>query len=340
MAMSLAPSLQPLPPMSGSTPLGRAVDYMRISITDRCNERCLYCLPENFHDWLPRGEILSYEEILAVVEAAVQRGFKHFRVTGGEPLLRRDVDYFLGELIRTPGVETVQVSTNATRLLELGEALYASGLRRLNISLDALDPDRYQAITHGEVGPVLDGIRHARALGFSSIKLNTVLIRHKNEGEIWPLVEFAASLQVPIRFIELMPVSLTEVLTEKNFLPVGEVMQMLAEKDKLLPVEEKLGHGPARYYRLKKTGAVVGFIGALTNLHFCEACNKVRLTADGFIRPCLGNHGEFDLKPALRPLVDPAKLRECLDQSLAEKPPEHAFRDNWQPQRIMTAIGG
>src|SRR5277367_4673453 len=338
--MILAPSLRTLPAVSGSTPLARSVDYLRISVTDRCNERCLYCLPEQFQAWTPREEILTYEEILAIVEVAVERGFKHFRVTGGEPLLRRDIDTFLWELIRTPGVETVQLSTNGTRLPKLGEALYESGLRRLNISLDALDPARYRAITHGEVAPVLAGIRHAKALGFPSIKLNTVLIRHQNETEIWPLIEFAASLQIPIRFIELMPVSLTEMLTEENFLPVGEVLAMISDRDKLIPQDVKIGHGPAKYYRLKKTGALVGFIGALTNLHFCESCNKVRLTADGHLRPCLGNHGEYNLMPALRPVPDKEGLRASLNQALAEKPPEHAFRNNWQPQRIMTAIGG
>ena len=302
--MLLATSLRPLPVVSGTTPRARAVDYLRISVTDRCNERCLYCMPEQFQAWMPREEILSYEEILTIVEVAVKRGFKHFRVTGGEPLLRREIGYFLRELIRTPGVESVQLSTNGTRLAELAGDLYASGLRRLNISLDALDPECYRAITHGDVAPVLEGIRRAKAVGFSSIKLNTVLIRHRNETEIGPLVEFAASLQIPIRFIELMPVSLTEMLTEENFLPVGEVLDLLAKNDTLVPLDAKLGHGPARYYRLQRTGAVVGFIGALTNLHFCEACNKVRLTADGHLRPCLGNHGEFDLKPALRPVVD------------------------------------
>jgi cyclic pyranopterin phosphate synthase len=334
------PSLRSLPTVSKSIPAGRPVDYLRISITDRCNERCLYCLPEQFQAWTPRGEILTYQEILAIVEVAVERGFKHFRVTGGEPLLRRGVAGFLRQLVRMRGVETVQLSTNGTRLPEMAEALHASGLRRLNISLDALDPARYHAITHGEVAPVLAGIRRVQALGFSSIKLNTVLIRHQNESEIWPLVEFAAALQIPIRFIELMPVSLTEMLSEDNFLPVGEVLDQLAKKDTLVPLDLPLGHGPARYYRLEKTGATVGFIGALTNLHFCESCNKVRLTADGHLRPCLGHHGEFDLKPALRPLADKTKLRACLDQALAEKPPEHAFRDNWQPRRIMTAIGG
>jgi cyclic pyranopterin phosphate synthase len=338
--MLLAPSLQSLPAVSGSTPQARSVDYLRISVTDRCNERCLYCMPEQFQAWTPREQILTYEEILTIVEVAVKRGFRHFRVTGGEPLLRRDINYFLRELIRTPGVETVQLSTNGTRLPELGEALYESGLRRLNISLDALDPGRYHAITHGDIAPVLAGIRHAKALGFPSIKLNTVLIRHKNEQEIWPLVEFAASLQIPIRFIELMPVSLTEMLTEENFLPVGEVMDLLRRRDTLIPIEDKMGHGPARYYRLQKTGAVIGFIGALTNLHFCESCNKVRLTADGHLRPCLGHHGEFDLKPALRPVVDRNEISSRLDRALAEKPPEHEFRNNWQPHRIMTAIGG
>ncbi len=335
----LAPALQSLPAVSGSTPQGRAVDYLRISITDRCNERCLYCLPEQFQSWLPREEILSYEEILAVVKIAVGRGFRHFRVTGGEPLLRRNVAPFLAGLIRTPGVETVQVTTNGTRLFDLAEELHRSGLRRLNVSLDALDSDRYRDITRGDVAPVLAGIERARALGFS-LKLNTVLIRHRNEGEIWPLVQFAAARQIPIRFIELMPVSLTEMLTEENFLPAGEAMGLLARHDTLEPLEKKLGHGPAKYYRLQKTGATVGFIGALTNLHFCEACNKIRLTADGFLRPCLGNHGEFDLKPALRPLVDREELAARLGQALAEKPPEHIFRHNWQPQRIMTAIGG
>jgi GTP 3',8-cyclase len=338
--MTLASSLQNLPVVSQTNHLSRVVDYLRISVTDRCNERCLYCMPENFQDWTSREEILTYEEILAVVDVAVARGFKHFRVTGGEPLIRKDIVPFIAALIRTSGVQTVQVSTNGTQLPLLAGPLRNVGLNRLNISLDALDAERYAEITRGSLAPVLAGIRLAKSLGFESIKLNTVLIRHKNEDQIWPLVEFAASLQIPIRFIELMPVSLTEMLSEENFLPVGEVMNLLSSKDALEPMESKLGHGPAKYYRLKETGAVVGFIGALTNLHFCDACNKVRLTADGKLRPCLGNHGEFDLKPALRPAIDRAALRACLDQGLAEKPPEHLFRNNWQPKRIMTAIGG
>ncbi len=322
----------------------RTVDYLRLSITDRCNERCLYCLPENFSSWMPRADLLTYDEILAVVRAAVAQGFRHFRVTGGEPLLRDGVAGFVGRLVGTPGVETVQLTTNGTRLPVLARELVGAGLERINVSLDAVDPAVYRALTHGELQPVLDGIALCRELGVRSLKLNTVLMRGKNEDQIGPLLDFAARHGLVLRFIELMPVSLTEMLDASNFLPVGEVMQTLRRDDELEPLEGKLGLGPAKYYRLRKRGVTVGFIGALTDLHFCDHCNKMRLTADGKIRPCLGNHAEIDLKPALRPGsgtgLDPAALAARLTQARAEKPLEHLFRDNYQPQRIMTAIGG
>jgi cyclic pyranopterin phosphate synthase len=239
-------------------PNGRQVDYLRISVTDRCNERCLYCLPENYSDWLPRAEILSYEELLAVVRAAVSLGFKKFRVTGGEPLVRRDVVDFIRELVATPGVESVQLTTNGTRLLELAQPLFDAGLRRINISLDALDEKIYRTITGGDLQPVLDGIKLVKQIGFPSVKLNTVLMRGKNDGEILPLLNFAAEHDVAIRFIELMPVSLTEMLSEKNFLPVAEVFSLLKREDELEPLAEPLGFGPAKYFRLKKRGVTVG----------------------------------------------------------------------------------
>ena len=321
-------------------PNGRQVDYLRISITDRCNERCLYCLPENYTDWLPRGEILSYEEILAIVRTAVSLGFKKFRVTGGEPLIRRDAVDFIRELIATPGVESVPLSTNGTRLPELAKPLFDAGLRRVNISLDALDEKIYRDITGGDVGPVLEGIRAVKKIGFDSVKLNSVLIRGKNEDQIFPLLDFAAEHDVVIRFIELMPVSLTEMLSEKNFLPVTELLTRLRREDEVEELHEFHGFGPARYYRLKKRGVTVGLIGSLSDLHFCERCNKMRLTCDGKLRPCLGNHLETDLKPALRPHFDGARLQKLFQDTLAVKPSEHLFRNNYQPQRVMTAIGG
>jgi cyclic pyranopterin phosphate synthase len=321
-------------------PDGRIVDYLRISVTDRCNERCLYCMPEHYSAWLPRADLLTYEEILAIARTGVRLGFKRFRVTGGEPLLRPGIVDFIGRLTRIPGVESVQLSTNGTRLPQLARPLHEAGLSRINISLDALDPAIYRAITGGELAPVLEGLRAVKELGFESVKLNTVLIRGRNDGQILPLVRFAAEHEVPIRFIELMPVSLTEMLDESNFLSAGEAGRMIAAEDEMEPLDEVLGFGPARYFRLKRIGAVVGLIGALTDLHFCERCNKMRLTADGKLRPCLGNHLETNLVPALRPALDEAALESLIKSTLAVKPAEHLFRENYQPGRIMTAIGG
>jgi cyclic pyranopterin phosphate synthase len=321
-------------------PNGRRVDYLRISVTDRCNERCLYCMPENYKDWIVRSEVLTDDELLAVVRASVSLGFKKFRVTGGEPLVRPGIVEFIRRLIATPGVESVQLTTNGTRLPELAQPLFAAGLRRMNISLDAMDPQIYRAITGGDLPPVLAGIKLAKQTGFDSIKLNTVLIRGKNDGEIAPLLNFAAEHDVAIRFIELMPVSLTEMLSEKNFLPVAKVLELLKRGDELEPLPDPLGFGPAKYFRLKNRGVTVGLIGALSDLHFCDQCNKMRLTCDGKLRPCLGNHLETDLKPGLRPAPDGQKLRELFYSTLSQKPPEHLFRNNYQPQRVMTAIGG
>jgi cyclic pyranopterin phosphate synthase len=322
-------------------PSGRKVDYLRISVTDRCNERCLYCLPEGYHGWERRADHLSAKEIIRVVRVAVDLGFRKFRLTGGEPLVRGDLVEIVRGMKTIPGVETIGLSTNGTKLASLAQPLHAAGVRTVNVSLDALNSGLYRSMTGGDVTDVLAGIRAAVTAGFERVKLNCVLMRGKNEGEIWPLVLFAAEHGLPLRFIELMPLSRTDVLTEANFLPVGDAMQQLREKDTLLPQPDRReGHGPARYYLLERTGALVGFIGALTKLDFCESCNKVRLTSDGKLRPCLGDHLETDLKPALRPQINESILSELFLQTLNQKPAEHSFRANYQPRRVMTAIGG
>ncbi len=329
------------PPPGQRDSHGRTVDYLRISITDRCNERCLYCLPEGYRGWAQRPDHLTAGEIVEVVRAAVRLGFRKFRLTGGEPLVRADVVELARGLAAIPGVETIGLSTNGTRLAPRAQALRNAGVRTVNISLDALDPDVYRRITGGEVATVLAGIRAAVAAGFERIKLNTVLLRGMNEGELWPLVQFGAEHGLPVRFIELMPVSRTDVLNDSNFLPVTEVMARLAERDELIPQPDRqLGHGPAKYYQCKRTGALVGFIGAITNRHFCETCNRVRLTADGKLRPCLGNHGEVDLARALRNHASEAELAELLRRAVAQKPEAHGFRDNYTPCRPMVAVGG
>jgi cyclic pyranopterin phosphate synthase len=321
-------------------PKGRVVDYLRISVTDRCNERCLYCLPEHYSDWLPRAEILGDGELLAVARAAVSLGFRRFRVTGGEPLIRPGVVDLIRELVALPGMTSVQLSTNGSRLPELARPLFEAGLRGMNVSLDALDAAIYRGLTGGEVARVLDGIKLAKTTGFEPVKLNTVVMRGKNEGQILPLLDFAADHDIVIRFIELMPVSLAEMLNERNFLPVTEVFSLLRREDEPEPLAHPPGFGPAKYFRLRKRGVTVGLIGALSDRHFCEGCNKMRLTCEGKLRPCLGNHLEMDLKPGLRPRIDEEKLRELFRATLARKPAEHLFRDHYQPRRVMTAIGG
>lgn len=319
------------------------VTYMRISITDRCNERCAYCMPHDVAiEWLPRGQILTYEEILRVAHVATDLGVTKFRITGGEPLVRKNVAEFIAELRKLPGVTDIGLSTNATLLAPLAPALRAAGVNKVNISLDTLDADLYHELTGvGRLADCLAGIDAAIAAGFPQVKLNCVLMKGKNDREILDLVEFAAGKRVAIRFIELMPISTSEVLTDDNFISIGHARQIIQRRYDLVADDAKLGNGPAMYYRADGLPIHVGFIGAMTNLHFCDSCNKVRLTADGKLRPCLGAHMEFDLKSVLR---DPGKtdgdVRRVFLATLANKPEQHDFRNNYVPGRKMVAIGG
>jgi cyclic pyranopterin phosphate synthase len=289
---------------------------------------------------MPRAEVLSDAELIAIVRAAVSLGFKRFRVTGGEPLLRAGIVDLIGRIIAFPGVESVMLSTNGLLLPALAQQLYDAGLSSINISLDALDGAAYRAITGGNIEPVLRGIELVRDIGFPSVKLNTVLMKRKNENEIIPLLHYAASKDIAIRFIELMPVSSTEMLKDNIFLSISEVRKLLQLHYTMVPLDEHLGSGPAKYYHLPELGATVGLIGAMSDLHFCDQCNKMRLTSDGKLRPCLGNHLETDLMPALRPSVNQPALQELFLSTLAEKPVEHSFREQFVPLRGMTAIGG
>jgi cyclic pyranopterin phosphate synthase len=298
-------------------------------------------MPEGYKGWESTRDHLTTEEIIRVVCVAAGIGFRKFRLTGGEPLVRHDILDIIHGMKGIPGVEDIGLSTNGTKLASLARPLRDAGVCSLNVSLDALDAQIYRQVTGGDLNLVLAGIRAAASAGFERIKLNCVLMRGVNENEIWPLVLFAAEHGFPLRFIELMPLSRTDVLTEKNFFPIGDAMRLLSGRDELIPQPDtRIGNGPAAYYRLKHTGALIGFIGALTNLHFCDRCNKMRLTADGKIRPCLGDHGELDLRTVLRNGGDNDALREVFLEALRVKPLEHQFRNQYQPQRPMTAIGG
>lgn len=329
---------------------GHRISYLRVSVTDRCNERCQYCLPYEQQEWLPRAEILRYEEILRVVRVGAGLGISKVRVTGGEPLTRRDLVWFLEQVSAIPGIRDLGLSTNGTLLARqlpdgrsTAQALRDAGVRSVNVSLDTLDRAAYAKTTGRDLLPeALAGIDAAREAGIEAIKINTVLMRHRNEHELWDLAEFARARGLLLRFIELMPVSTTEVLTEENFLPAGEAKRLLEYRlGRLVPRPEVRTNGPAAYYEVPGTGQLLGFIGAMTNLHFCETCNKLRLTCEGKLRPCLGSHLEFDLRAVLRdPAMDDADLARFFLEVVARKPEKHDFRDNYQPGRRMIAIGG
>jgi cyclic pyranopterin phosphate synthase len=328
---------------------GHRISYLRVSITDRCNERCAYCMPGEIHEWLPREGILSFEEMLRVVENAVALGVSKVRVTGGEPLTRRGVVDFMRRLGEIRGLQDIGLSTNGTllaRRIESGEtmanALRSCRINAVNISLDTLDRAHYAAITGRDFLPdVFAGIDAAIAAGFPQIKLNTVLMRARNEDQLVPLIEFARDRGLLLRFIELMPVSTNEVLSEENFMSIGHATRMIeSHYGPLIPEPSFRTNGPAAYYQLAGREQRLGFIGAMTNLHFCENCNKLRLTCDGKLRPCLGSALEFDILTPLRAGATDADLRRFIVDVVDRKPEQHDFRNNYQPGRKMIAIGG
>jgi cyclic pyranopterin phosphate synthase len=328
---------------------GHRISYLRVSITDRCNERCNYCMPQELQEWLPREEILTFEETLRLVGIAAELGVSKVRITGGEPLTRRDVIDFIRRIPEISGIRSIGLSTNGTLLAReiapgkpMARALRAAGVGSVNVSLDTLDREVYSQITGRDFHEqVLRGIDAAIAAGFEHIKLNTVLMRGRNEDQLIPLIEFAAQRDLILRFIEMMPVSTTEVLDDKNFIPIHEAKRMIElHYGRLIPETEFRTNGPATYYQIPERRQRIGFIGAMTNLHFCESCNKLRLTCDGKLRPCLGSYLEFDIMKPMRAGASDEELKAFFLDVVDRKPEQHDFRNNYQPNRRMIAIGG
>jgi cyclic pyranopterin phosphate synthase len=328
---------------------GHRISYLRVSITDRCNERCTYCMPQELQEWLPREDILSFEETLRLIRIANELGVSKIRITGGEPLTRRDVIQFFRTLPAVPGLRDIGLSTNGTLLtrevepgLTMAQAVRNCGFNSVNISLDTLDREEYARVTGRDLLPaVIGGIEAAIAAGFSQVKLNCVLMRGRNERNLASLIDFAAERNLLLRFIELMPVSTTEVLSEDNFFPIAEARRAIeARFGPLIPEPEFRTNGPAAYYQIAGREQRVGFIGAITNLHFCESCNKLRLTCDGKLRPCLGSYLEFDIMSPLRAGASDEELRQFFLDVVERKPEQHDFRTTYRPGRKMVAIGG
>jgi GTP 3',8-cyclase len=324
-----------------SDSFGRSIRYLRLSVTDRCDFRCVYCMAEDMQ-FLPRSQVLSLEELAAVGHAFVRLGVSKIRLTGGEPLVRKNLPELVHQLAQTPGLAALAMTTNGARLPQLAEALAQAGLNQLNISLDSLSPQRFRAITRtGDLHQVLKGIDAAQAAGIRRIKLNTVVLRDQNAQEVPALVQFALDRQLDIAFIEEMPLGvISSHKRAEQFLSSAELRTALQRHLNLTPLAQSDSHsGPANYWQVPGHASRIGFISPHSE-NFCASCNRVRVTAEGRLLLCLGNEHSRDLRQILR--QRPQDLEAEIIDAMRHKPEKHHFTHDDTPQilRFMNATGG
>lgn len=323
---------------------GRSIRYLRLSVTDRCDFRCVYCMEEDT-TFVPREEVLSLEELKQVAEAFVGLGVTKIRLTGGEPLVRSGVSDLCGELSAISGLNELVMTTNGSKLTRLAQPLKANGLQRLNVSLDTLKPERFRELTrNGSLKKVLQGLERAKQTGFEKIKLNAVIMRGRNDDEVLDLVQYATEQGFDISFIEEMPLgAISEHSRQQAFVSSAELQSMLAERWTLQPSIGKQSDGPSRYFQIEGSASRVGFISPHSN-NFCGDCNRVRVTAEGRLLLCLGNEHSLDLRAVLRRYPnDLARLQEAIIAAMQLKPEKHHFDlVDEQPDiiRFMNATGG
>jgi len=325
----------------------RPINYLRVSVTDRCNLRCQYCMPPEGIPWIPHDTVLRYEEIALVVRAAAELGISHVRLTGGEPLVRLGMPDLVRMLADIPGIEDIAMTTNGILLPRYAGDLAAAGLDRVNVSLDTLRPERFRSITRGgRLEDVLAGIAAAHRAGLEPVKINTVVMRGTNDDEVVDLARRTREPGWNVRFIEWMPVGTTapdDGAWRDTVVTAGEMRQkiQLALGD-LEPAQGEAGpgNGPARYYRLPGAKGTIGFITPVSD-HFCYHCNRLRLTADGQLRPCLLSDREIDLRTPLRQGADLAQIKVLVLQAIESKPLQHHLSEYGRPEnRVMSQIGG
>ncbi|RLT94432.1 MAG: GTP 3',8-cyclase MoaA [Ketobacter sp.] len=320
---------------------GRRVNYLRISVTDRCDFRCVYCMAEEM-TFLPRNQILSLEEIQRIARVFVALGVRKIRLTGGEPLVRRNVMSLVQQLGQLPGLDQLVMTTNGSQLATSAPLLKQAGVKRINVSLDSLNPERFRNLTRtGDLSRVLAGLEAALAQGFESVKINAVILKGRNDDEIVPLVAFARDNGIDITFIEEMPLGhISEHQRDECFMPSDEVRSRIEAHYQLHPTTHNSG-GPARYYRFEDSPSKVGFISPHSH-NFCGDCNRVRLTAEGRLLLCLGNEHSVDLRQVVRSTDDDTLLRQAIVDAMGLKPEQHYFDLQDEPQivRFMNMTGG
>lgn len=316
----------------------RPINYLRISVTDRCNLRCVYCMPEEGVTLMPHSEILRYEEVLTVAQAAAALGVNKLRLTGGEPLVRAQLADLVRMLCAVPGVDDMAFTTNGVLLERYAAELRQAGVKRVNVSLDSLKGERYSRITRrGRVEDVLAGIDAAKAAGLEPVKINMVVMQGINDDEVVDFARLTMSEGWHVRFIELMPFTTDDHL---NFVATSEVKARLQSLGPLEPCLPGHGNGPAKYFRFPGATGTVGFISPVTE-HICFKCNRLRLTADGKLRPCLLSDFEVDLKQPLRSGASPEQLKDLIREAVAAKPERHHLSEGLRPTaRAMGQVGG
>lgn len=325
-----------------SDAFARPIRYLRVSVTDKCNLRCVYCMPEGGLPWLRRDEILSYEEIGRVVEAAASVGVHSIRLTGGEPLLRRNLEQLVALIAATPGIDDIALSTNGLLLEEQIDALVAAGLRRVNVSLDTLQPQRFESIARRPgLERVLRAIDCAVARGLFPVKINCVVMRGRNDDEVEAFAEFSRRLPVAVRFIEAMPVVEYAEAQREEYVSADELLEHLRAIGDLRPVEGPRGNGPARYFAFPGAAGTIGVITPLSH-DYCDRCNRIRLTADGRLRLCLFGDYHVDLRAPLRAQATRDDLVAILRRSMLIKPERHHLRlgEPASRMRALSEIGG
>jgi len=300
---------------------GRRVEYLRISVTDKCNLRCVYCMPEEGLPWLKKDQLLSYEEIHQIVQTLAPVGLRKIRLTGGEPLVRKDLPQLVRLLASVPGIDDLSISTNGVLLDRMAQELKDAGATRMNISLDSFREDRVDALARreGTFDRVLNGLKAAEAAGLFPIKINVVLIRGKNDDEIVDFAEITREHPWHVRFIELMPTASNLDLSAQNYFSCQDALERLRQVDELEPVDGPVGNGPASYFRFPGALGTVGVISPMSH-SFCDGCNRLRLTADGMLRPCLFGDLQTNLRDPLRARED---LLPLIQETLRIKPKSH-----------------
>ena len=310
---------------------GRSIEYLRLSVTDRCDLRCTYCMPKDFKGFEEPKDWLTFDEIERLLGAFARLGTTRIRLTGGEPLLRRNLPELAGRIARLPGIRDLSLSTNATRLDRHARELRAAGVTRINVSLDSLKSDCVERITGRDcLEKIIDGIMAGKAAGFSPIKVNMVVLENVNDREIDDMVAFCIEHELVLRLIEAMPMGSAGY--NAPFLDLGPVQSRLMAKFNLQPQAAELGGGPARYLATADGSASIGFITPLSQ-HFCATCNRVRLSVDGTLYLCLGQEERFEFRPLLRGGASDAELEQAIRAAIELKPEKHDFRE--QPGKIM-----